>query len=888
MTRINCCVPNCHATSQRNFYVKFHKIPRCPVTRKLWLQRARYPKQTISRWTSVCSLHFKGGSKTYLVDKPSIFPWTPEWTDVVTMCNQQMLAWFEGQARGDHRYARRPPLLTIKTGYPSLLVSQETSGLKESIDCQPRVWPIGITENVHAQDEPQQGPSYLQENLSICSEFQKWPSLTTEGAVHQDESQQGPSCSKENLSSPSEFQMWPSLKSKGVVDQDESQVWPFVKTESVDLTYEPLPFHVIKRESLDLTKEPHVWPVVKKEDVDLTNEPHVWPFAKTESFDFTNEPQVWPVVKTESYDLTNEPQVWPVVKTESVDLIVKPQEWPTAETESVDLTNKPHVWPIAKTESFDLTNEPKVWPVVKIESVDLTNEPHVWPITKTESFDHTNEPKVWPVVKTESFDLTNEPQIWPVVKTESVDLTVKPQEWPAAETESVDLTNEPHVWPIVKTENVEHTYKAQVWPTAKTDTVYIPDVFKQTSSHIGKTVSTQSAEEINGQNLRESSGLKITGLFISGSRAQADGVMSQQCEENTNTSVTATDGGRCLLADFANPRSSTTKKQKRKMDITKSSSISLWNSSNAVADDGSQSAETCERQSSPGCELLITVVKDSSQNDEICKGALSATGDSTTQDSGGKNETRGESFFTFRSSLPATVEGQDDASSQKEYRCKFCEKVLPHRSVLSLNKTLSCGKVILSHYSCEKCSRYFVGNQSKEEFFRGGKLPLDGKAFGKSEGFRRIRRQRSFIYTKLYICEVCKDGFATPTRLRQHLPVHAAKSFRCELCRVSFESRSGLKTHRAHAHTEKPFACKTCPKKFTTQTELDGHSVTHTAEWFKLLAEVKQQEHPVAHLPDKPYVCNICNDRFSRQYERFTHERNHTGVDVGKTKIKIK
>lgn len=133
MSGINCCVPNCDASLQKNFYVKFYEIPSCPATRKLWLTRARYPEQTIPPWASVCSLHFEGGSKTTLVDTPSIFPWSPEWTDVVTTCNQRALAWFERRMGKDHRYARKPPLLTINTGqpfHPSLLRNQEVSKSK--------------------------------------------------------------------------------------------------------------------------------------------------------------------------------------------------------------------------------------------------------------------------------------------------------------------------------------------------------------------------------------------------------------------------------------------------------------------------------------------------------------------------------------------------------------------------------------------------------------------------------------------------------------------------------------------------------------------------------------------------------------------------------------
>jgi hypothetical protein len=46
-----------------------------------------------SEWTSVCSLYFVGGAKTYNVKDPTIFPWTKEWKDVISKYNDSLAQW---------------------------------------------------------------------------------------------------------------------------------------------------------------------------------------------------------------------------------------------------------------------------------------------------------------------------------------------------------------------------------------------------------------------------------------------------------------------------------------------------------------------------------------------------------------------------------------------------------------------------------------------------------------------------------------------------------------------------------------------------------------------------------------------------------------------------
>ena len=64
----------------------------------------------------MCGLHFLGGRKTYDVRLPSIFPWTPEWSDVVNGYNSRLTSAASATCQDDHGYSaksRKPVLLTL-------------------------------------------------------------------------------------------------------------------------------------------------------------------------------------------------------------------------------------------------------------------------------------------------------------------------------------------------------------------------------------------------------------------------------------------------------------------------------------------------------------------------------------------------------------------------------------------------------------------------------------------------------------------------------------------------------------------------------------------------------------------------------------------------------
>ena len=113
MPNTNCCVPLCHATSKRHKQLSWHALPRDPKLKKRWVVAIRNDTLKVnSRGTSVCGLHFQGGRRTYDVNTPTIFPWTPEWETVVNEYNKKVSEEYATK-RLCNAELQKPALLTL-------------------------------------------------------------------------------------------------------------------------------------------------------------------------------------------------------------------------------------------------------------------------------------------------------------------------------------------------------------------------------------------------------------------------------------------------------------------------------------------------------------------------------------------------------------------------------------------------------------------------------------------------------------------------------------------------------------------------------------------------------------------------------------------------------
>ena len=151
MPRTNCCVPLCHATSIRHTKLSFYRLPKDEKVRKNWVSLIRNSNLDVSSTSSrcVCSLHFRGGRKTYDVNVPTIFPWSSDWESVVERYNDDV------RQSGDHSY-------TATTKQSKLLTLNKPKHASKTV--RPRQ-----TLNSSLHDEPEEPTHAIGAPVSTCT-----------------------------------------------------------------------------------------------------------------------------------------------------------------------------------------------------------------------------------------------------------------------------------------------------------------------------------------------------------------------------------------------------------------------------------------------------------------------------------------------------------------------------------------------------------------------------------------------------------------------------------------------------------------------------------------------------------------------------------------------
>ena len=127
-----------------------------------------------------------------------------------------------------------------------------------------------------------------------------------------------------------------------------------------------------------------------------------------------------------------------------------------------------------------------------------------------------------------------------------------------------------------------------------------------------------------------------------------------------------------------------------------------------------------------------------------------------------------------------------------------------------------------------------------------------------------------------HICPTCYHFFPTAAEVRRHMDeqhVHRPRPHRCRQCTAAFSDEPQLRVHLIDRHQQRPadpsvvcVACGVCGRLHSSQTLLERHVVTHTAE--------------------RAHVCEQCGAAFPRRDHRLRHMRVAHGV-VEKRKHRV-
>ena len=81
MPGFTCCVPGCYNNNKKQRHLKFYNFPKDQEERRIWVtsigragNAGKFSLFTPTTGHRVCSGHFDGGEKTYMIKRPTVFP----------------------------------------------------------------------------------------------------------------------------------------------------------------------------------------------------------------------------------------------------------------------------------------------------------------------------------------------------------------------------------------------------------------------------------------------------------------------------------------------------------------------------------------------------------------------------------------------------------------------------------------------------------------------------------------------------------------------------------------------------------------------------------------------------------------------------------------------
>uniref|UniRef100_A0A1I8P5H1 C2H2-type domain-containing protein n=1 Tax=Stomoxys calcitrans TaxID=35570 RepID=A0A1I8P5H1_STOCA len=151
----------------------------------------------------------------------------------------------------------------------------------------------------------------------------------------------------------------------------------------------------------------------------------------------------------------------------------------------------------------------------------------------------------------------------------------------------------------------------------------------------------------------------------------------------------------------------------------------------------------------------------------------------------------------------------------------------------------------------------------------------------------RIHRRIHYGTAKSLECIVCQKKYSTKGMLEEHMNTHTGRRpYKCPECQKDFASKYTLQTHmKIHKERPRPFQCNECGKQFLNQQNLSQHKKLHVSGKAFECSVCKKtfttqhslQVHQIVHSGQRPFICRICGKSFARRPEIKDHERIHTG-----------
>ena len=267
---------------------------------------------------------------------------------------------------------------------------------------------------------------------------------------------------------------------------------------------------------------------------------------------------------------------------------------------------------------------------------------------------------------------------------------------------------------------------------------------------------------------------------------------------------------------------------------------------------------------------------------------------------------------------------------EKPYNCdlcheKFCSSIAVeshkarwHSKNQRSNKCLICGKVFRGSFA--RNSHHLQAHSEEERTLHNVVVPMFtcnvcGKTVRIEYKLKHLEKHKSKA-EKLFVCEICGEGYSSYLKLGLHLIKHklekgdeeltkkeqiylekhshsrlASKSKEtfasmCHICGKSFRSKSYFSMHQALHSKHFRFECEVCGKKFPWKSYLNTHKMMHLKNkpfacpecGRKFATQSSMQCHiKVQHHKQRRFKCNVCLKAFTTKDCLKVHKRRHTG-----------